>query len=440
MLAPDDVYDVSDLVKADAERILSAERSTPPIPISGVKSNVVECDSDFLVRGEGTHSLPPPPPSSSKRSSSSPLSLCASPPWRTCRSIFHGFFTTALIVAVLSLSLLHADDEIIIQEEEREVAKLEHKSLPPSGKTLQSLAFGSCSDQRYPQPFWDTVANDSPDLFVMMGDNVYGNCESESSCNNLLEAYERLAAHPSFVGAQQLLPIVATLDDHDYGATDADGSNVHKDLALHAFHNFWHGGLRKGDVRAGRSGAYDSYMYGRHNERVQLILLDTRYDRDAFVPTDELGARGKENYVEYIGPSAEEGGKRILSEQQWSWLEMKLKEPATVRVLVSSIQVIADGHGFECWRMIPQERNRLYSLLRSTSGTTVIISGDRHLGAVYHYEDHAEHVNITDSGGGRLRSLDQSKTTPWSVYEITSSSLTHTCKLSLFICLKCFQI
>ena len=86
--------------------------------------------------------------------------------------------------------------------------------LPSSDKPLTKIAFGSCSKQNMPQPYWDTIVSESPDLLVLMGDNVYGDCE-EDHCDRLKGAYEQWAAHPSFRGASQLIPMIATLDDHD---------------------------------------------------------------------------------------------------------------------------------------------------------------------------------------------------------------------------------
>ena len=69
---------------------------------------------------------------------------------------------------------------------------------------------------------------------------------------------------------------------------------------------------------------------------------------------------------------------------------------------MSSVQVIARGHGYERWGNLPRERNRLFDLISRTSASGVIfLSGDRHLGALYKLE----------VGG------------PFPLYEVTSSSL-----------------
>lgn len=55
----------------------------------------------------------------------------------------------------------------------------------------------------------------------------------------------------------------------------------------------------------------------------------------------------------------DEGDATILGEAQWSWLEQQLKEPATLHIFVSGIQVIPDEHCSERWGGFPHERIRL---------------------------------------------------------------------------------
>jgi alkaline phosphatase D len=92
----------------------------------------------------------------------------------------------------------------------------------------------------------------------------------------------------------------------------------------------------------------------------------------------------------------------MLGEAQWAWIEEQLSQPADLRLLVSSIQVHAEGHGWEAWRTMPLERTRLYDLIGETSANgVVIVSGDRHSSGLYVRQDVA----------------------PYPLYEITSSAL-----------------
>jgi alkaline phosphatase D len=112
---------------------------------------------------------------------------------------------------------------------------------------------------------------------------------------------------------------------------------------------------------------------------VQVILLDTRFFRSALKPTDQRGAPGKERYVPDPDPT-----KTMLGASQWAWLAEQLKVPAELRLLVSSVQVVADGHGWERWGNLPLQRQQLYDLIGTTGAERVLVlSGDRHLGAIY---------------------------------------------------------
>ena len=69
----------------------------------------------------------------------------------------------------------------------------------------------------------------------------------------------------------------------------------------------------------------------------------------------------------------------LLGEAQWKWLEETLREPADLRVIASSIQVVSTTHGWETWGNFPKERERLLALLGKTKANGVLIlSGDRH--------------------------------------------------------------
>ena len=55
----------------------------------------------------------------------------------------------------------------------------------------------------------------------------------------------------------------------------------------------------------------------------------------------------------------------MLGDAQWAWLEAALRRPADVRLVVSSVQLAATGHGWECWNMLPRERARFFALVEA---------------------------------------------------------------------------
>lgn len=46
-----------------------------------------------------------------------------------------------------------------------------------SENAIQSIAFGSCLRQDRPAPILTTLAKFNPDVFIAMGDNIYGDTE-----------------------------------------------------------------------------------------------------------------------------------------------------------------------------------------------------------------------------------------------------------------------
>jgi alkaline phosphatase D len=247
---------------------------------------------------------------------------------------------------------------------------------------------------------------EDPDLFIYGGDNVYGDIRKDAQgkpiflngdMGRLKETYETLARVPGFQAMRARAPILPTWDDHDYGANDAGAEFPQRLEAEALFLDFWQ--VPAEDARRQREGVYFARSFGPAGRRVQVIMLDLRSFRGPLTPTDQEGAPGQERYVPNPDPAL-----TILGPAQWRWLEEALREPAELRLLVSSIQVIAEGHGWERWGLLPAERERLYQLLvKSQARNTILLSGDRHRGALY---------RVTPAVEGA-----------WPLYELTSSSL-----------------
>ena len=190
---------------------------------------------------------------------------------------------------------------------------------------------------------------------------------------------------------------MATWDDHDFGLNDGGASFPHKQAAKDEFLKFW--AVPASDPMREREGVYSAKLFGPRGQRVQVIMLDTRWFRSDLKPTDQRNAAGQERYVPDHDPT-----KTMLGPAQWSWLQAQLQEDAQVRLIVSSVQVLAEGHGWERWGNFPLERQRLFDLIGSTRAKGVVfLSGDRHIGALYR-----ETLGL-----------------PYPMFDLTSSGLTH---------------
>lgn len=246
--------------------------------------------------------------------------------------------------------------------------------LPDARTELATIAFGSCQTAEREIPILERIAAERPQLMVYLGDNVYGDAHAgDMSLPELRSQYARLSQKPEFRHLRQAVPMMATWDDHDMAWNDGGRDFTGRIVAQRMFEAFWgmQGAFKQQD------GLWHSRVFGPEGRRVQIIMLDTRSGRSSLTRLPQTTPTGR--YAPSQNPE-----QRMLSDAQWSWLETQLRQPADLRFVVSSIQILADAHGWEAWRTLPREQTRLYDVIRRAHAKGVVfISGDRHLAALY---------------------------------------------------------
>ena len=254
------------------------------------------------------------------------------------------------------------------------------------------LGFGSCITEKRDQPIWKAIEKENINEFFFMGDNVYGDSKDGLLEEMKLSYRKQKNMFPDWIYTKKLNAI---WDDHDYGKNDGGKEFKNKKEAKELFLKFWD--IPADDIRRNREGLYFSKKRNTEIGTIQFIFLDTRYFRSPLKPTDKKWAPKKEKYI-----ADYDSKKTYLGNEQWNWLKETLKEKSDVIVLISSIQVLAEGHGFEKWGNLPLEKKRLYDLIDENNITKLIIlSGDRHRAGIY--KDKTKNGN--------------------EIYELTSSSL-----------------
>ncbi|BCX46765.1 hypothetical protein HAHE_06730 [Haloferula helveola] len=263
-------------------------------------------------------------------------------------------------------------------------------------EAVTKIAFGSCFDPRDKvDTAFDGVLAQKPDVFVFLGDNIYGDT---ADMDVLRKKYAELEAVDGFRKVRETSTLLATWDDHDYGINDGGKSYSKRKESQQIFLDFFKDPADS--PRRKREGVYASYTFGPVGKRCQILLLDTRYFRDEIPRSKE---KRKPRTVGWYRP-VDDPSLTLLGETQWAWLERQLKVPADVRIIASSIQVLAVEKGMENWGNVPHEQRRLFELLRKhRADHTVAISGDVH-----------------------FAELSKTQIGSYPFYDMTSSGLSHT--------------
>lgn len=257
-------------------------------------------------------------------------------------------------------------------------------------KNLSIISFGSCNKLDKSQGMWDAVAANNPNLWIWLGDIIYADT---SDMRALWAHYKRLKVNPNYRKVTSKTQVIGVYDDHDFGKNDCGGSYPMKKQSKKCLMDFLDVPLNA-HVRK-RDGAYQSYLFGTGEQRIKVIVLDTRYFRDTLAPDPTKQRR-------YI-PNTQGD---MLGETQWAWLERELRtSPANLNILCTSVQVVADDHPHEKWGNFPNCRKRLLNLIVKTQPRNLLIlSGDRHMAEISRMD---------------LQGL------PYPLYDFTSSGLTH---------------
>jgi alkaline phosphatase D len=249
-----------------------------------------------------------------------------------------------------------------------------------------TVAFGSCNRQNAEQPMWDFIAQNNPDLWVWLGDNIYGDSDDMSV---IKAKYDLQLANKGYQKLIANTKVIGTWDDHDFGRNDAGKEYPFKketqQLALDFFNVPKISPLREIE------GLYSANTYQIGTKKVKFILLDGRYHRDSLNKAD------KANIPNEAGD--------ILGKKQRKWLAKELKSNADLYVIGSGIQILSEEHPYEKWANFPKAKKRLLGLLQKNKVKgAILLSGDRHIGEFSKIE---------------LKGLK------FPLYDVTSSGLTH---------------
>ncbi|MCX8020464.1 MAG: alkaline phosphatase family protein [Chitinophagaceae bacterium] len=247
---------------------------------------------------------------------------------------------------------------------------------------ITKIAFGSCAQQNQSQPVLSLAADYKPDVFLFLGDNIYGDTDNMDTLDYKYKKWQSLS---EFRKLKSVTRILATWDDHDYGQNDAGKYYPYKEASKEIFMKYFH--IPADHEMRKRPGIYYSDYLKVKNKTVQFIFLDVRTFRNNLLPYAAYKDRVKlprENYfytLDYFPHTSSDS--TLLGEEQWKWLEQELQKPADIRFICSGTQFGIEYNGYEAWANFPHEQKRMLNLIQKTRAEGVIfLTGDVHYGEI----------------------------------------------------------
>ena len=244
--------------------------------------------------------------------------------------------------------------------EEPTAAVLAFRTAPTLGsKGAFTLAFGGGAGftPRH-EHMWSTIAKTSPDLLLLLGDNVYIDHPKHPDVQRY--CYHRRQASPPYRALTARVPTFSIWDDHDFGTNDCKGGPAvdtppWKRDVWDVFVENWANPGYGGGVE--RPGCWYSFSWGA----VDFFMLDGRAYRER--------------------PKGD-GSSSMLGPHQLRWLKQGLKDSKAVfKVICSPVPWATGtkGKSKDTWDGHPQERAGIYRFLSEHRITGVVqLSADRH--------------------------------------------------------------
>ncbi|MFM2392775.1 MAG: Alkaline phosphatase precursor, partial [Bacteroidota bacterium] len=220
---------------------------------------------------------------------------------------------------------------------------------------ITKIGLGSCGNHKSRQKVLTNIYEEGIDLFLYLGDNLYIDTYEENVMKFKYEDF--LTSRTEFQKLRSKVPILATWDDHDYGCCDEGSLYPLKKKSQKIFLDFY--GEPANSIRRNQDGIFTSYYVGDQGQKLQIILLDTRFFLSNRKPNNGCG-------INDYCPWDITDTKTMLGDAQWQWLKDELLKPADLRMIASSVQFSSSYHGFESWTLFPHEQKKMLDLINET--------------------------------------------------------------------------
>ncbi len=250
--------------------------------------------------------------------------------------------------------ILQIKDEAGRMQDEREFMALDLSPRPVRIGMLSCIL-----DLFHRDDIWEQLARQNPEIVMFLGDNVYADRtslinKSPADEKQLWERYVLTRNRVAFYFQRKLVPVLATWDDHDFGADNAKADYRYKDESRVIFETFF-----------------------AQNPRPALLGGPGIAKRFSAFGADFFFMDGRT----FRGP---EGG-RMFGESQESWL-LKNVNPRPSMILNGSVFFGAYTGGESYEGSYAEDFAPFLKKLSRTQGLFSFVSGDVHFSEVMDIE------------------------------------------------------
>lgn len=273
---------------------------------------------------------------------------------------------------------------------------LDEKNLKTldTSKTNARLALASCMHDQLgfnQKNMWSQMIATKPDMILFMGDTVYVDVSLLTEVGGLgwedriWQRHADVRYRFDIYRMKNLIPIVATWDDHDYGLNNATGSATWKYNSRDIFNTFFAQDEVDGFLQRGFGVAFTFNAFGQ-----QFYMMDDRTER---TPTDQIN------------------GASHWGKEQESWLYETMKKNNRYTWLLNGSQFFGGYAGGESFDLQAFPFLEFKKQIKAMGIPVVLASGDRHYTEVMKIEKEIfgfETFELTTSGVLQLMFED-----PW---------------------------
>lgn len=241
-----------------------------------------------------------------------------------------------------------------------------------------SIAIVSCtSDLAHIPLIWKSLLSKKPDLLLMIGDNVYADLYKdyiELTHNHFWHRYVNTWRTLALFQSSELIPVLGSWDDHDYGVNNGNAENKDKEFTLFLYDTFFAQNYPNPKLKKGPGTSFSF-----HIGKTRLIFADGRYFRSP--PEEAEGSFFTQDQVDWIIGELD----RDINATNW---------------IITGNQWYGSKHQEENFEhLFPHKFYSFLNLLNSRKVRYLLVSGDTHFSEIKKiFFEGKEIFEVTSSG------------------------------------------